>query len=168
MRQHFVEFFCPGTFFAERARKPIDKPSINLALEMAKSIEERYKALPYGFVFIECIISPRIPDGEDGWLDVNPKEVSQTGMHFFGKNKLMKYDEVPEDKYHEILRSNMRCNHWPYVVENTNSWKCVQPFEEKDCIVGQSGHVLINGNDQHIMEYRQNKIIDWKLKNDEA
>lgn len=49
MKKHFVIFYSPGTFFNEESTLPIDSWDIDKAIEMSKSIKERYNATPFGF-----------------------------------------------------------------------------------------------------------------------
>lgn len=51
-KAHFVKFFSPGTFVAETTTEKIDAWSIATAVEMARTVKERYGARPYAFQFI--------------------------------------------------------------------------------------------------------------------
>lgn len=51
MQAHFVEFFSPGTFFAETSVKPIEAWDVEAAKRLAIDVHERYGARPYGFQF---------------------------------------------------------------------------------------------------------------------
>ena len=51
MKAHFVTFYSPGTFVAEQSTKPIASWDVNAAMGMARSVKERYAAMPYGFEF---------------------------------------------------------------------------------------------------------------------
>ena len=77
MRQHYVQFFSPGTFVAETSTRTIDSWSVTTALKMAGKVTERYGATPYGFKFHTCIVSDPVSDGEGGWLEVTPKKIEE-------------------------------------------------------------------------------------------
>jgi tRNA/tmRNA/rRNA uracil-C5-methylase (TrmA/RlmC/RlmD family) len=47
MKKHFVTFLSPGTFFNEETTKPIDSWDVAKALEMSKTVVERYEQRPY-------------------------------------------------------------------------------------------------------------------------
>lgn len=102
-----------------------------------------------------------MPDGEGGTLKVQPKEVTRSGMHYLG-GELLKFDDVPDDKEHSILRGNMRCNKWPVCIVNRNSWRHTAMFEETDCIVGPSGEIVRSGNDPDLMVYRAEKNAEFE------
>jgi hypothetical protein len=134
-RKIFVEFFSPGTFYDESSQREIPSKDIAAAVEMANGITERYNAKPYGFKFVTCICADPIPDGEGGTIAVPPKEV--------------------ERRETTILRSNMRCNREPVVVENSNSFRHTAFFCEDQCIVDASGKIVRRGNDADLVEYRK-------------
>jgi hypothetical protein len=153
-RKIFVEFFSPGTFYDESSQREIPSKDIAAAVEMANGITERYNAKPYGFKFVTCICADPIPDGEGGTIAVPPKEVERSGMHYLG-GRVKLYDEIPESRETTILRSNMRCNREPVVVENSNSFRHTAFFCEDQCIVDASGKIVRRGNDADLVEYRK-------------
>jgi len=146
--KNFVRFMSPGTLFHEETSKPINEWSTLDAVKMASEIVERYNSRPFAFVFETYTTSDPIPDGNGGTLEVKPKLIKKSGRHFLGgevltEEKLKQRD--PEGT--EILRSNMRCNGWNHVIENTNSFKVTQPFEKDDCIVDDNGSIVVRACD---------------------
>lgn len=127
MKANFVIFFSPGTFVAESSMKPIDSWDVNKAMEMARSIKERYNATPYGFQFIT-------KERKDDELD--SKEVKRSNMYYLGGTILtleeIKQKNNPSDR---TLISNMECNGWDRVIENNNSWKWTQPLNKDDAVL---------------------------------
>lgn len=127
MRQKFVIFFSPGTFFSEQTELPIFSHDVSKAIEMAHSIVERYGARPYGFVFTTR-------ERKDDELD--SKEVYRSGVYYLGGRILTLAEvEARNDPKDEILLSNMRCNGFDRIVENRNSWLSTQPFREGDVLL---------------------------------
>lgn len=153
--KHFVEFFSPGTFVSESSQLPIDDWDIKKAIELSKEITERYNATPYGFVFRTYRVSDPIDDGQGGTLTIEKKELKKSGLYYI-TGKVLTYDQlsVSKSKDIEILVSNMRCNLWPAVVENTNSWRFTGQFDENDCVVDYEGNVLRRGSDKDLQELK--------------
>src|SRR3954462_3453815 len=128
-RAHSVEFYSPGTFFAETTTRPIGSWDVKEAIILSRSIVERYGAKPWGFRFLTHIVGSDVDDGEGGKLAVQPKEVERSVLYFLGGIVQAVADlEAEKDPKLDILISNMRCNHWPRVVRNSNSWRTYQPF----------------------------------------
>lgn len=153
--KHTVCFYSPGTFLAESSAKDIDSWDTKQAAKMAESIIERYNAKPYGFKFTTYKTHPPLIDEEGNEYKVSSKLLQDSGTYFLG-GKLETYDEVVarNDPKEEILRSNMKCNGMWIVCVNTNSYKSVQPFTEKDKIVDASGNVIESGDDLRYLKYR--------------
>jgi len=158
MKQHYVEFCSPGSFFNESSIKRIDSWDIEKAVDLSADIKERHGATPFGFKFITKLEHQPIPDGEGGTLEVKPKIIEQSGMHFLG-GTIETYDDVVNrnDPKESILQSNMRCNRWWLVIINTNSYKSCQPFSEKDCIINTMGKIIRSGTDKDLKEYVDQK-----------
>jgi hypothetical protein len=59
------------------------------------------------------------------------------------------YEEVmaANDPKEEILRSNMRCNRYAAVVDNTNSYRSVLPLGKDDVVVDERGEIIAKGAD---------------------
>lgn len=127
MKQHFVIFFSPGTFFAEQTSKPIDGWDVDKATDMAYGVSERYDATPYGF----CFVTRERKNGE-----LDSREVKRSRMyHLGGKVETLKEIKARNDPKERILVSNMECNKWGKVVVNTNSWRSVQPLRKGDRVL---------------------------------
>lgn len=52
----------------------------------------------------------------------------------------------PGSLFSESLRANMRCNDWPLMVENTNSYRTTMPYGSGDCVVDVDGNVVDAGD----------------------
>jgi len=158
-KKHYVTFYSPGTLFSEESSREIAEWSPAVACKMARQIQERHGAKPYGFRFVTRLVSEPIDDGEGGKLEVRPKEVAKSGL-FFITGRLLKLDDIPETPETSILRDNMRCNDHPIVCENCNSWKSVLPFNRDDVLLDAAGKVLVKGSDKELDEYRRRKIAE--------
>lgn len=129
MKKHFVTFFSPGTFFAEQTTKEVESWHVANAVEMARAITERYSAKPYAMQF-----STIDKTGSD-W-NVKETETARSPRYFLGGMVLTLADiEARNDPKDSILISNMKSNGWERVVENTNSWKSVQPLLPEDVVL---------------------------------
>lgn len=155
-RSQFVVFTSPGTFFSKQSSRLVGSWDLSEAVKLSKDIKERYGARPYTFHFETRVVSEPIDDGEGGKLEVQPKTVETSGQHFLG-GKVYSYDEVcaRNDPKEDILRSNMLCNSYWFVVENRNSYKSVQPFNSDDVVVDDSGRIVERGNSAERDEYRK-------------
>lgn len=155
MREHSIEFMSPGTFYSETSTCKVPEWDPRLAVRKAMKITERYNATPYGFRFLTHLTQPDVPDGEGGFLKVEPKEIASSGTYFLG-GTIETYEEICERNLDDErnLRSNMLCNDYPLVVVNTNSWKSTLPFTEKDKLLDADGNVAIDGNAKGWREYR--------------
>ena len=167
MRKHYVRFFSPGTMFAEETSKPIESWDTKIAVQMAKEIRERHGAKPYGFQFITCLEGEPVPDGEGGLLKTESKQVDKSGMHYLG-GMIFTIEEIeaaPKNQNLDILANNMKCNDWPFVVRNQNSWLTFQPFREEDCVVDpETGVTIEAGNTLERIQYRAKKIAEHKAE----
>lgn len=127
IKQHFVTFYSPGTFVHETNEEPIAFWDVDLAVEMAKRIVQRYNARPYGFRF-----STRGRDSQD----LDSKEIASSGMYYLGgKIQTIEEIEARNDPSERILRDNMRSNGWNRCLVNTNSWKWTSPLEDGDVVL---------------------------------
>ena len=127
VKQNFVTFMSPGTFFYEDTTKKIKVWDIKLAILMSKKIKERYGATPYGFYF-----STR--GRRDNELD---SRTIKTGHMYYLGGEILTLDQVkakndPKDK---ILIQNMESNGYKKVIVNTNSYKITLPFYDGDLVL---------------------------------
>lgn len=127
MRANFVTFYSPGTFVAEQTTKPVDGWDVDTAIEMSRSIKERYGAVPYGFQFSTRARS-------DG--DLDSKEIERSPMYYLG-GRVETVEEVAarNDPKERILLQNMRCNGWNSIIINENSWRWTQPLNDGDVVL---------------------------------
>ncbi len=127
MKKNFVTFFSPGTFFSEETTKEIDEWNVDLAMEMAKDICERYDAKPYGFKFYTR---------ERNENDFDSKETNRSGLFYLGgKVFTVKELEDKNDPEDSILIMNMKGNGYDRCVVNTNSWKFTGMLAEGDTVL---------------------------------
>lgn len=127
MKKHFVSFYSPGTFAAEQTTQEIDGWDTNKAMEMARSIKERYGATPYGFEFTTR-------ERKDN--DFDSIEIARSQMYFLGgKIKTLTALMSENNPDNKILIDNMKINGWDCVIENTNSYKWTQPLGKNDVVL---------------------------------
>ena len=165
MRKHYVTFYSPGTFVSESSTLSIEDWDTAKAVEMAKNIQERHGAKPYGFRFETRLNHADVQDAEGVWLKVQEKTVKSSGTYFLG-GKLETFDDVVarnSDK-ENILRSNMEGNGMWIVCINTNSYRSTMPFEENDRIVDEKGVVVEAGDDPKHVNYRNAQTLKRKAK----
>jgi hypothetical protein len=127
MQKNFVCFKSAGTFFDEESTIEIDTWNINKAIEMSRSVKERYGATPFGFYFYTRA-------REDNELD--SKVINKSNMYYLG-GKIETLEDVksrndPDDR---ILISNMQNNNISRIIINSNSWKVTKPLEETDVVL---------------------------------
>jgi len=129
MEKHFVTFDSPGTMFNETTTREVESWDIENAVEMARTITERYGARPYAMSF------QTIDKSGTDW-DVEEKVTSKSPRYFLGGTIFTLAEvEAKNDPKDSILISNMKCNGWERIVENNNSWKCVQPLMPEDVVL---------------------------------
>ncbi len=161
-KKHYIEYYSPGTIVCEQSRRgPVDSWNTALACELANGVLERHNAKPFGFRFITQLEADPISDGQGGTMKVEPKETARSAMHYLG-GKVMRYEDIPDDDKHTILRSNMRCNGWPLVIQNENSWRFTGQFNQADLIVDADGSVIRRGVDPDLVRYSEQKLAEWK------
>lgn len=155
IERHYVIFYSPGTFFTEMTGKSIEKWDVKTAVEMAKTVLERYNAKPYAFRFetfeeYETIIKNEVS------FEAKPKKISMSGLYFL-TGIVRSYDDVltKKDLQEQILLSNMETREgMAYVIENRNSFLSTLPYEEDSKIVDWEGNVIDEGNSPERMKYR--------------
>jgi len=138
-KEVYVEYLSPGTFISESTLVECSKGiDICEAVKGAKKIKERHGATPYGFRFV---------DGNQDLIE------GQRTYYITGE--VIKYKDVPNTAKNHTIRGNMRCNGWAYIIENTNSYKTTQPFEEEDVVVDWDGKIICRGDEPEMMKYRK-------------
>lgn len=115
MESHFVTFCSPGTFVAETTCKEIASWSVKEALAMARGINERHGAKPFGFYF-----STR--GRSDTELD--SREIKRSPFHYLGGViETLEEVEARATEKDAVLLSNMRGNGTKRIITNDNSWR---------------------------------------------
>lgn len=158
--KHYVAFDSPGTFFCETTKQPISAWDSELACAMAQKIEERYGAKPFRFYFttVQTTNPVKLNDGTE--LRVEEKQTARSGSYYLG-GVIKRYEEIPDDAAHTILRSNMRGSGWWIVCETTTPWRSVNEFETEDLQVDpQNGRVLLRGDAPDLVAYRARKSAE--------
>ena len=167
-KKHYVEFTSPGTMFAESSRRPIEAWDVTKACEMARDVTERHGAKPFAFHFITMLEANPVDDGTGGTMKVQAKELAKSCVHHLG-GRLITVDEVKalNDPSKRILISNMEGNDFPIVIENTNSYRSTQPFNESDVVVDPAtGEVIERGDAPVHVAYRKRKIAEHRAEMD--
>lgn len=127
MRQEFIEFYSPGTFFSETTRRPTNCRSVDLARDMAREIRERYGSTPYGFCFVAR-------ERADGDLDAHDTDRSAF-FYLGGVVETLEEVKARAGDGDRVLIRNMECNGWDRIVTNDNSWNIVLPLMEGDVVL---------------------------------
>ena len=163
--KHYVDFYSPGTFVSESSRRPIEAWDTTAAVELANGIMERHGAKPYGFRFVTMREHPPIDDGAGGFLEVTPKLVEQSGLHYLGGTVLtfddLEFTDTEQRKRWRICRDNMRCNDEPVIIMNDNSWRFTGFFGPEVCRISASGIIDRRGWDEDLKAYREKMIAQW-------
>jgi hypothetical protein len=127
MRKHFVTFYSPGTFVAETDEKPIAAWDVQEAITMADKISQRYGATPYGFRFSTRGRGPK---------DLDSRETKASGMYYLGGEVLTLKQVIDRrDPKDDTLISNMKCNKYDRVIQNSNSYLWTQPLAKDDVVL---------------------------------
>lgn len=164
MRNHYVTFYSPGTLFSESTTKPIAAWDAAIAVQMSEKVTERYGARPYAFKFLTRVEADPVPDGEGGKLNVEPRTVEESGMHFLGGTVLTIEDVERRAGDNEILLSNMRCNGYLFVVEKIDRFRTTHPLQERDVVVDATGKVVERGDspERAAVRKRWEEAQAWK------
>lgn len=112
---------------SESTVEPIDSWDVDIAIEMARDVVERYNARPYGFRFLT---RERSEQDLDSHISVT------SGMYYLGGKIETREDvEARNDPAEEILRDNMRMNDISRIVVNTNSWRFTAALKDEDVVL---------------------------------
>jgi len=134
--QLFCTYYSPGTFFLEQSRFEVETRDLAACAARAKEgVKERHGAKPFAF---------RFTDGNDKSL---------SGLYYL-TGKVIRRDDVPDDKDHSTMRFNMNDPERCVVVENINSFKHVSHFSEEDVVVDWDGNIIQRGDDPDLVAYR--------------
>ena len=127
IKQNYVTFYSPGTFFNEEFTKEIDSWDVQEAIKMSKEITERHNSTPYGFQFITR-------GREDS--DIDSHLITKSNMYYLGGTILTLADvKAKNDPADKILISNMEGNNWDRIIVNNNSWKHTAVFRDEDIVL---------------------------------
>jgi hypothetical protein len=127
VEKHFVTFYSPGTFVAEDTTKPIRSWSTKIAMRMARTIKERYGAIPYGFQFTTRGRGPK---------DLDSKVVRKSPLYYLG-GRIETVEEVRkrDDPKERTLLANMEGNKWDRIIVNDNSYRWTMPYNDTDVVL---------------------------------
>ena len=127
VKQDFVTFYSPGTFFAETTSRPVDSWNVTKAFQMAGAITERYDAQPYGFRFLTRGRSAG---------DLDSRILAQSGMYYLrGRIETLEEVESRGSERDNILISNMRGNCLDRVIRGVSRWAWCQSWEDGDTVL---------------------------------
>lgn len=127
MEKKFVTFLSPGTFFSEESTRPIDAWDVDTAVAMARDVNERYGAVPYGFYF-----STR----SRGADDLDSKVTATSNLYYLGGRIETKAEVFARnDPKENILRSNMEGNGYDRIIINENSWRFTAGLRDTDVVL---------------------------------
>jgi len=145
-KKHFVTFYSPGTMFSEENEVEIESWDACKATKMANDITQRHGAKPYGFKFSTKLITDLVVDGEE--FEVKPKTVKSSGIHYI-TGGIRTAEEILRgtDPKEDVLRTNVKCNEIPAIIENCNSYKATMPFYKEDILLDKDGNVVLRGSD---------------------
>ena len=144
--EHRIEFRCPGTFVDEHVTRIVKKENLTIkhAVAIYDDMVARHNAKPYGFHLVTEV------HGEferDGKVFTSPAEISRSGLHFIN-GKVLTLDDIPDTKENDILRSNMRGNDIPAVVETRNSYRHNGELGRRDVVL-QGTEIIARGADYY-------------------
>jgi len=127
VKQHFVTFYSPGMFVAEQTTKPIKAWDVKLAQKMAKSVKERYGAVPYGFRFSTRSRGPK---------DLDSSVTATSPMYYLGgKVETLAEVKARATEKDRILIANMECNGYERIITTTHGWRWTQPLNATDVVL---------------------------------
>ena len=107
-----VTFYSPGTFMSECTTVDTALTDPASIQHLAQGITERHGAKPYAF-----------------------KIEGDPHCYWFGANRILTRDDIPDTPENRILRQNMEWNNIDRIIENTNSWRFTAPFRDGTDVV---------------------------------
>lgn len=146
MIKYYATFYSPGTLFSETSTKELEgkdeQSRIVEAATIAKTINERYGAKPYGFsIYSQEEYEPIIQGNVKYKAD--PKEINRTGIYYITGEIRTAADILSgTDNSEYILRRNVEINNIKAIITNTNSYKFNGEFREKDVLIDWNGNVI--------------------------
>lgn len=167
-RQSIARFYLPDLLFAGESVVPLETGRIKDAVQAAKKVKSRHGYTPYAFALQTRIVCDPIPDGEGGFLNVEPKLVDPgIGRYYLG-GQVKNYEEVvalSDEGERSIVAINMVNNEIPIVIYKYGQ---AHEFNEDDVVVcDDTGEIILRGYDPDLSKYRAEKIALWKKEQEE-
>lgn len=120
MKQHFVTFLYPGSFFPEESTVAVE----SWDPEPWRNWEASRPYRPFAFYFTTR---------ERGDADLDSRQTAKSGRYYLG-GETFHVDELPQDESHRILRSNIAQHEGKTAIRcSTGNW---QPFLPEDTLFG--------------------------------
>lgn len=127
IQRHFAVFMSPGTFAPETTERPIDSWDPKVAMDMARTVRERYNATPFGFYFTTRTRGPN---------DLDSKVTATSHRYYLGGTIRTAEDVLAgTDPAEDILRFNVRANHIKRLLVNDNSWRFTTELKDDDVVL---------------------------------
>ena len=130
MIRHFVEFYSPGSFVAERTTRRIGSWDLDRAVEMSRGIKERHGSRPYGFRF-----QTRGRSQEE----LDSRIIEKSGFYWLPGARILTIEEIRADPapYGKTL-DNMEMNGWECVVHSAaGGYSVTIPHHDDDVILSE-------------------------------
>ena len=128
MTKHFVTFLSAGTLVAEQSTKEIDSWNTDRAIELSRSVVERYETRPYAFYFTT---RERGPD------DFDSKETAKSNLYFLG-GTILTLEQIKarsDSDDNSILIFNMEANGYEKVIETCRPYRFTAAFKPGDVVL---------------------------------
>ena len=114
--KHYVRFYSPGTFISEEDLIELPSENVQLAIELSKTIDQRYGAKPYAFRF-----------------KTGKKESCL--YHLGGTILTLQQVKDQNNPKNNILIQNMTVNCKDKIIINNNSWEHTSYLEPDDIVL---------------------------------
>ncbi len=143
--KHYVNFLTPGILFSESTERPIEEWNIKQAIYLAK----KFDMLPYAFQFSTWLETDPIIIEEEKFV-TKPKKKKESGLYYLtGLVRSAKSILAGTDEKENILRSNVKCNNFKAIIQNSNSWLSTTPFYKDDVVIDWDGNILDRGSNYY-------------------
>lgn len=129
MTKHFVTFYSAGTFVYEATTRPIDSWDVPTAVDMSKTVVERYNSTPYSF---------RFTTREYCGADLDSAISARSPLYYLrGRIETREQVEARNDPNEQFLRDNMRCNKIDRVWVTDAPFRTVHLFHATDVLLNE-------------------------------